>query len=329
MAMLQMREALRRAMVEEMRRDERVFLMGEEVAYYDGAYKVSQGMLQEFGDRRVIDTPIAENGFCGLGVGAAMAGLRPIIEIMTWNFSLVAYDQIINSAAKIYQMTAGGYSAPMVFRGPTGAAEALGSQHSQSLESIYAHFPGLKVISISTPYDACGLLKSAIRDDSPVVFMESELMYGFKGEVPDEEYLIPIGKADLKRDGTDVTLVSWNKAVHTCLAAAEALQKEGISAQVLDLRTIRPLDEQALYEAVAKTHRMVIVQEGFPFAGVAAEISARVQEACFDLLDAPILRVTNRDVNQPYAPNLEKLVLPSVERIVEAVRAVCHRGRAA
>lgn len=329
MALLQIREALRRAMVEEMRRDERVFLMGEEVAYYDGAYKVSQGMLQEFGERRVIDTPIAENGFCGIGVGAAMSGLRPIIELMTWNFSLVAYDQIINSAAKIYQMTAGRYEVPIVFRGPTGAAEALGSQHSMALESIYAHFPGLKVISISTPHDAYGLLKSAIRDPNPVVFMESEMMYGFKGEVPDEEFTIPIGKADLKRDGTDVTLVSWNKAIHTCLAAAEVLEKEGLSAQVLDLRTIRPLDEQALYDAVAKTHRMVVVQEGYPFAGVGAEISARVQEACFDLLDAPILRVTNRDVNQPYAPNLEKLVLPSVERIVQAVRAVVHRGQAA
>ncbi len=327
MATLQIREALRRAMVEEMRRDERVFLMGEEVAFYDGAYKVSQGMLHEFGEKRVLDTPISENGFAGLGVGAAMAGLRPIIEFMTWNFSLVAYDQVINSAAKILQMTGGAYHVPIVFRGPNGAAEALGSQHSQSLESIFAHFPGLKVISVSTPYDAYGLLKSAIRDDNPVVFMESEMMYGFKGEVPDEEFLIPIGKADLKRDGTDVTLVTWNKAVHTCLAAAEELQKEGISAQVLDLRTIRPLDEEALFSAAAKTHRMVVVQEGFPFAGVGAEISARVQEACFDLLDAPILRVTNRDINQPYAPNLEKLVLPSIDRIVEAARQVCHRGR--
>lgn len=328
MALLQMREALRRAMTEEMRRDERVFLMGEEVAYYDGAYKVSQGMLHEFGDRRVIDTPISENGFAGLGVGAAMAGLRPIIEFMTWNFSLVAYDQIINSAAKIYQMTGGSYRVPIVFRGPTGAAEALGSQHSMALESIFAHFPGMKVVSVGTPYDAYGLLKSAIRDENPVIFMESELLYGFKGEVPDEEFLIPIGKADLKRDGTDVTIVTWNKAIHTCLQAADALQKEGISAQVLDLRTIRPLDEEMLFSCVAKTHRLVVVQEGFPFAGVGAEISARVTEACFDLLDAPVLRVTNRDVNMPYAPSLEKLVLPSVERVVQAARAVCHRNRA-
>lgn len=326
MAQLQLREALRRAMVEEMRRDDRVFLMGEEVAQYDGAYKVSQGMLEEFGERRVIDTPISENGFVGLGVGAAMNGLRPIIEVMTWNFSLVAYDQIINNAAKIVQMTAGQYTVPMVIRGPNGAAENLGSQHSQALESIFAHFPGLKVISTSTPADAYGLLKSAIRDPDPVIFMESELAYGVKGEVPDEEVLIPIGKADLKRKGTDLTLVSWNKQVFNCLQAAEALEKEhGISAEVLDLRTIRPLDEQALYDAVARTHRMVVVQEGFPFAGTAAEISARVQEACFDALDAPILRVTNLDINQPYATNLEKLVVPSIARIVEAARAVCNR----
>lgn len=326
MAQLQLREALRRAMVEEMRRDDRVFLMGEEVADYDGAYKVSQGMLAEFGPRRVIDTPISENGFVGLGVGAAMAGLRPIIEVMTWNFSLVAYDQIINNAAKIVQMTAGQYTVPMVIRGPNGAAENLGSQHSQALESIFAHFPGLKVVSTATPADAYGLLKTAIRDPDPVIFMESELAYGVKGEVPDEEYLIPFGKADVKREGTDVTLVSWNKQVFNCMTAAEALQKDhGISARVLDLRSIRPIDEQALYESVARTHRMVIVQEGFPFAGVAAEIAARVGEACFDALDAPILRVTNRDLNQPYATNLEKLVMPSVGRIVEAARAVCGR----
>jgi len=326
MAQLQLREALRRALVEEMRRDDRVFLMGEEVAYYDGAYKVSQGMLQEFGEKRVIDTPIAENGFVGLGIGAAMAGLRPVIEVMTWNFALVAYDQIINNAAKIYQMTGGQYRVPMVIRGPVGAAENLGSQHSQSLESIFAHFPGLKVVTTSTPADAYGLLKSAIRDDNPVMFMESELSYGQKGEVPDEEYLIPLGKADLKRDGSDVTLVTWNKQVYNCLEAAKVLaDKHGIEAQVLDLRSLRPLDENALYGAIAKTHRMVVVQEGFPFAGVGAEIAARVQEACFDALDAPILRVTNRDINQPYATNLEKLVVPSVDRIVEAARAVCSR----
>ncbi|HMV66278.1 MAG TPA: pyruvate dehydrogenase complex E1 component subunit beta [Myxococcota bacterium] len=327
MAELMLREAIRRAMVEEMRRDDRVFLMGEEVAYYDGAYKVSQGMLAEFGDRRVIDTPIAENGFTGVAIGAAMAGLRPIVEMMTWNFSLVAYDQIVNNAAKIYNMTAGQYRVPMVIRGANGAAENLASQHSMSMESLYAHFPGLKVVSTAVPRDAYGLLKSAIRDDNPVMFMESELAYGVKGEVPDEEYLIPLGVADLKRDGTDVTLVTWNKAVYTCLDAARELQdKHGVSAQVLDLRTIRPLDEEALYRAVSATHRMVIVQEGFPFAGVGAEIAARVQEACFDALDAPILRVTNRDINQPYATNLEKLVIPTVDRIVEAALHTCRRG---
>lgn len=325
MAQLQLREAIRRAMVEEMRRDERVFLMGEEVAYYDGAYKVSQGMLAEFGEKRVIDTPIAENGFVGLGIGAAMAGLRPIIEVMTWNFSLVAFDQIVNNAAKIVQMTAGEYHVPIVIRGPVGAAENLGSQHSMSLEGIYAHFPGLHVVSTATPADAYGLLKTAIRNPDPVLFMESELMYGVKGEVPDEETLIPLGKADLKRDGTDVTLVSWNKQVYACLEAADALAAEGISAQVLDLRSIRPLDEAALFDAVRKTHRMVVVQEGYPFAGVAAEIAARVGEACFDALDAPILRVTNRDINQPYATNLEKLVMPSVRQIVDAARAVVNR----
>lgn len=327
MAELTLREAIRRAMVEEMRRDERVFLMGEEVAYYDGAYKVSQGMLAEFGERRVIDTPIAENGFTGLAIGAAMAGLRPIVEMMTWNFSLVAYDQIVNNAAKIFNMTAGQYKVPIVIRGASGAAENLASQHSMSLESIYAHFPGLKVISTATPRDAYGLLKTAIRDDNPVLFMESELGYGFRGEVPDEEYLIPLGVAEERRAGTDVTLVSWNKAIFTCLEAAKVLEAEhGISAAVLDLRSIRPLDEEALYAAAAKTHRMVVVQEGYPFAGMAAEIAARVQEACFDQLDAPILRVCNRDINQPYATNLEKLVMPTVDRIVDAALTVC-RGR--
>ncbi|MFT6146615.1 MAG: pyruvate dehydrogenase E1 component beta subunit [Myxococcota bacterium] len=325
MATLQLREALRRAMTEEMRRDERIFLMGEEVAYYDGAYKVSQGMLKEFGEKRVIDTPIAENGFVGLGVGAAMAGLRPIIEVMTWNFALVAYDQIINGAAKIYQMTGGEFSVPMVIRGPNGAAENLGSQHSQALESIFAHFPGIHVVSTCDPADSYGLLKTAIRDPNPVIFMESELMYGYKGEVPDEEYLIPFGKAKIVSEGTDVTLVSWNKQVLNCSRAADELKKEGISAQVIDLRTIRPLDEQALFDAIGKTHRMVVVQEGFPFAGVGAEIVARVTEGAFDALDAPILRITNRDINQPYATNLEQLVMPSVRSIVEAARAVVNR----
>jgi pyruvate dehydrogenase E1 component beta subunit len=325
MAVLQLREAIRRAMVEEMHRDPAVFLMGEEVAEYDGAYKVSQGMLKTFGPRRVVDTPIAENGFFGLGVGAAMAGLRPIVEVMTWNFSLVAYDQVINNAAKIVQMTGGQYRVPIVFRGPNGAAENLGSQHSQALESIYAHFPGLKVVSTATPRDAYGLLKSAIRDDDPVVFMESELFYSFKGEVEDEEFTLPIGVADLKRDGGDVLVVTWNKAVHTALGVAEALGREGIGVAVLDLRTIRPLDEAALYAHAARIGRVVVVQEGFPFAGVGAEIAARVQEACFDSLDAPVLRVTNRDVNMPYAGNLEKLAMPSAERIEAAIRAVLSR----
>ena len=327
MAELMLREALRRAMSEEMRRDPNVFLMGEEVAYYDGAYKVSQGMLAEFGDKRIIDTPIAENGFTGVAIGAAMAGLRPIVEMMTWNFSLVAYDQIVNNAAKIFNMTAGQYKVPIVIRGAGGAAENLASQHSMSLESLYAHFPGLKVVSTAIPRDAYGLLKSAIRDDNPVMFMESEMSYGIKGDVPDEEYLIPLGVADLKRDGTDVTLVTWNKMVYTALEAARVLEeRHQIKAQVLDLRTIRPLDDEALFRCVAKTHRMVVIQEGYPFAGMGAEIAARVQEACFDQLDAPILRVMNRDVNQPYATNLDKLVLPNVDRIVEAALTVCKRS---
>jgi len=326
MAFLQMREALRRAMVEEMRRDPNVYLMGEEVAEYDGAYKVSAGMLAEFGPERVIDTPIAENGFTGLSVGAAMAGLRPIVEVMTWNFSLVAFDQIVNNAAKIYNVTAGQFRVPMVIRGANGAAENLASQHSMSLEGIYAHFPGLKVVSVSTPADAYGLLKTAIRDDDPVMFFESEMLYGLKGEVPDEEYTIPLGKADMKREGTDVLLVSWNKQVHTCLPAAEVLQdKHGVSAAVLDLRSLRPLDEATLYAAAARIGRIVVVQEGYPYVGMGAEIAARVQEACFDALDAPVLRVTNRDVNQPYATVLEQAVMPNVERVVDAARAVTSR----
>lgn len=325
MPVIAMREALRQAMVEEMRRDPRVFLMGEEVAHYDGAYKVSQGMLDEFGSERVVDTPISECGFAGLGVGAAMAGMRPIIEFMTFNFSFVAYDQVINHAARIYQMSAGQLKVPIVFRGANGHAENLGSQHSTAVESLYAHFPGLKVVSPCTPYDAKGLLKSAIRDDNPVIFLESELLYGLKGEVPTEEYLIPLGSADLKRDGTHATVVSWGKAVHTCLKAADALAREGIEVQVLDLRSIRPLDHDALFACVGKTHRVVVVQEGFPFAGVGAELAARIQESCFDQLDAPILRVTNRDVPQPYATNLERLVVITPERIAEAVRRVVGR----
>ena len=326
MAELQMREAIRRAMVEEMRRDPDVFLMGEEVALYNGAYKVSQGMLDEFGPDRVVDTPIAENGFTGWGIGAAMMGMRPIIEFMTFNFSLVAYDQIVNNAARIYQMSAGQYKVPIVFRGANGHAENLGSQHSTAVESLYAHFPGLKVVVPSNPADAYGLLKSAIRDDNPVLFLESELMYGTKGHVPDEEYLTPIGKAHLAKDGTDVTLVSWGKTMLPTLAAATELEKQGISAQVLDLRSIRPLDHAALFTCVEKTHRMVVVQEGFAFAGIGAEIATRVQESCFDLLDAPILRVTNRDLPQPYATNLEKLVIITPERVMDAAKRVLGRA---
>lgn len=329
MPILQMREALRQAMSEEMRRDPTVFLMGEEVAYYDGAYKVSQGMLHEFGPDRVVDTPISENGFAGLGIGAAMAGMRPIIEFMTYNFSLVAYDQVINNAARIYQMSAGQYRVPIVFRGANGAAENLASQHSTAVESLYSHFPGLKVVCPATPYDAKGLLKTAIRDDNPVIFLESEMLYGLRGEVPTEEYLLPLGVADVKRPGQDVLLVTWGRQVHTCLKAAEQLAAEGIDAMVLDLRSLRPLDHDAIFAAVARTHRVVVVQEGFPFAGVGAEIAARIQESCFDHLDAPVLRVTNRDVPMPYATGLEAQVIITPERIAAAVRRVTGRPPAA
>jgi pyruvate dehydrogenase E1 component beta subunit len=325
MATLQIREALRRAMVEEMRRDDRIFLMGEEVAQYNGAYKVSQGMLEEFGAKRVIDTPISENGFAGLGVGAAMVGLRPIIEFMTWNFSLVAYDQVVNSAAKIYQMSAGQYPVPMVFRGPNGAAENLAAQHSTSVDSIYAHFPGLKVVTYADAADAYGLLKAAIRDDSPVCFLESELTYGMKGEVPDEEYIIPLGQAKVRRTGKDISLITWGKQVFVCETAAKQLAAKGIDVEVIDLRSLRPLDHETLFRSVTKTGRCVISHEGHLFAGVGAEIAARVQEACFDRLEAPILRVTNRDVPQPYASNLEKLVMPTADRVVEACEKVMGR----
>lgn len=325
MRQIQIREALREAMNEEMRRDESIFLMGEEVAQYNGAYKVSQGMLAEFGPERVVDTPISECGFAGLGVGAAMVGMRPIIEFMTWNFSLVAYDQVINNAARIYQMSAGQYKVPIVFRGPNGAEENLASQHSTSVDSLYAHFPGLKVVTYATAYDAKGLLKSAIRDDNPVIFLESEMTYGLKGEVPEEEYLIPLGKADVKATGSDVTIISWGKQIFNCQSAVAELSKMGISAELVDLRSLRPLDHETILRSVAKTGRCVVVQEGFVFAGVGAEIAARVQEYCFDYLEAPILRVANRDVPQPYATNLEKLVNPSPERIIDAVRRTVGR----
>jgi pyruvate dehydrogenase E1 component beta subunit len=322
---IQMREALREAMQEEMRRDDRVFLMGEEVAQYNGAYKVSQGMLDEFGDRRVIDTPIAELGFAGIGVGAAMNGLRPIIEFMTFNFSLVAIDQIVNAAAKVLSMSGGQFGAPMVFRGPSGSAGTLGAQHSQVFESWYANVPGLKVISPSTPYDAKGLLKSAIRDNDPVIFMESEQMYGDKGEVPEGEYLIPIGVADIKRKGTDVTLVTFGKIVHVVLAACVELEKEGVSVEVIDLRTVRPIDYDAIYTSIKKTNRLVIVEEAWPLASISGEITYKVQHEAFDYLDAPIQRVTSRDVPLPYAMNLINEALPSIARIKDAVKSVLYK----
>lgn len=319
-----MREALREAMQEEMRRDDRVFLMGEEVAEYNGAYKVSQGMLDEFGAKRIIDTPIAELGFAGIGVGAAMNGLRPIIEFMTFNFSLVAIDQVVNAAAKMLSMSGGQFNVPIVFRGPSGSAGTLGAQHSQVFESWYANVPGLKVISPSTPYDAKGLLKSAIRDNDPVIFMESEQMYGDKGEVPEGEYLIPIGVADVKRTGTDVTLVSYNKMMKVALASAEALAQEGISAEVIDLRTIRPLDSATIINSVKKTNRLVVIDESWPFASISSEIAFRVQKDAFDYLDAPVLRVNGADVPMPYALNLVQAYLPSVEKVVKAVKEVMY-----
>lgn len=325
MRSIQFREALREALQEEMRRDEAVFLMGEEVAEYDGAYKVSQGMLAEFGDRRVIDTPIAELGFAGIGVGAAMNGLRPVIEFMTFNFSLVAIDQVINSAAKMMSMSGGQFTVPIVFRGPTASAGMLSSQHSQAFDNWYANTPGLKVIVPSNPYDAKGLLKSAIRDNDPVIFMESEQMYGEKGEVPEEEYLIPIGKADVKRIGTDVTLVSFGKIIKTCFAAAEELEKEGISCEIIDLRTIRPIDYDTVIDSVKKTNRLVIVEEAWPLGSIATEVSFKVQKEAFDYLDAPVLRVTSADVPLPYAPTLIDAALPNAARVIKAVKQVLYK----
>jgi pyruvate dehydrogenase E1 component beta subunit len=322
---IQFREALREAMSEEMRRDPSVFLMGEEVAEYNGAYKVSQGMLDEFGAKRVIDTPIAELGFGGIGVGAAMNGIRPIIEFMTFNFSLVAIDQIINSAAKMLSMSGGQFNIPIVFRGPTGNAGMLSSQHSQNFENWFANTPGLKVVVPFTPYDAKGLLKTAIRDNDPVIFMESEMMYGDKGEVPVEEYLIPFGVADIKRSGTDVTIVSFGKIMKVVLAAAAELEKEGISAEVIDLRTVRPIDYATVVESVKKTNRLVIVEEAWPLAAISSEITYHVQKHAFDYLDAPIHRINSLDVPLPYAPTLIDAILPSVARTVKAVKAVMYR----
>ena len=321
---IQFREALREAMSEEMRRDERVFLMGEEVAEYEGAYKVSQGMLAEFGPKRVVDTPITELGFAGIGVGAAMNGLRPVIEFMTFNFSLVAMDQIVNSAAKMMSMSGGQFPVPVVFRGPTASAGMLSSQHSQAFESWYANCPGLKVIVPSNPADAKGLLKSAIRDDDPVIFMEAEQMYGDKGMVPDGEYLIPIGVAEIKRNGTDVTIVSFGKMMKVALKAADELVQENINAEVIDLRTVRPIDYSTVVSSVKKTNRLVIVEESWPLGAIATEVAFKVQKDAFDYLDAPVLRVMGGDVPLPYAPTLIDAYLPNPERVIKAVKEVMY-----
>lgn len=321
---IQFREALREAMTEEMRRDANVYLMGEEVAEYNGAYKVSQGMLEEFGPKRIIDTPISELGFAGIGIGSAMNGLRPIIEFMTFNFSLVAIDQVINSAAKTLSMSGGQFGAPMVFRGPTGNAGQLGAQHSQNFENWYANCPGLKVVVPSTPYEAKGLLKSSIRDNDPVIFMESELMYGDKGEVPEEEYLLPLGVANVERTGTDVTIVSFGKMMKVANETADELAKDGIHAEVIDLRCVRPIDYDTIIESVKKTNRLVIVEEAWPLASISSEISYMVQRRAFDYLDAPIQRITNRDVPMGYSRPLVDATVPNVQRTLEAIKSVMY-----
>jgi pyruvate dehydrogenase E1 component beta subunit len=326
MATMTYRDALNAALREELARDPDVFLMGEEVAEYDGAYKVSKGLLDEFGPQRVVDTPISELGFAGLGVGAAMAGLRPVIEFMTFNFAFLALDQVINNAAKMHYMSDGQFEIPIVFRGPSGAALQLAAQHSQACETYYTHAPGCKVVTPGTPADAKGLLKAAIRDDDPVVFMEGELLYNLKGEVPDDDdFVIPLGVADLKREGSDVSIVTHGKMIQVALQAAKKLEKDGIEADVLDLRTIRPLDMAAILETVAKTNRVVYVEEGWPYAGTGAQIVSMIQEEAFDHLDAPILRVTQADIPMPYAKNLENLAKPSADRVVEACNKVLYR----
>jgi pyruvate/2-oxoglutarate/acetoin dehydrogenase E1 component len=325
MPVISYREALNQAMREEMARDARVFLMGEEVGQYNGAYKVSQGLLKEFGPWRVVDTPIAELGFAGVGVGAAMNGLRPIVEMMTWNFALLAMDQIVNSAAKMRQMSGGQLSVPIVFRGPQGAAHQLASQHSQVFESMYANVPGLKVVVPATPRDAKGLLKTAIRDEDPVVFMESEVLYGSKGEVEEGEVLVPFGEAEIVRPGRDVTIVAWQKMRFVALAAAQELAEEGIDAEVIDPRTLRPFDLRTVLASVARTNRCVVVEEGWPWMGSGAQVADSVQRHAFDDLDAPVVRVTGRDVPMPYAKPLENMVLPSTERVKQAVRQVTYR----
>jgi pyruvate dehydrogenase E1 component beta subunit len=320
-----MREALNAAMREEMRRDPSVFLLGEEVAEYQGAYKITQGLFQEFGEWRVRDTPIAEEAIAGVAVGAAFVGMRPIAEMMTFNFSILALDQIVNHAAKYRYMSGGQIRCPLVMRGPSGAAAQVAAQHSQALESWFAHVPGLVVVMPSTPRDAKGLLKSAIRDDNPVIFMENEVLYNLKGEVPEEEYTIPLGQADVKRGGKDVTIVGWSRSAQFALQAAELLAKDGIEAEVVDPRTLRPLDEDLIFDSVRKTNRCVVVEEGWRYAGFGAEVADRVQRECFDDLDAPVVRVTAADVPMPYSKMLEKAYLPQPERVAEAARQVLYR----
>ncbi|MBS2015252.1 MAG: pyruvate dehydrogenase complex E1 component subunit beta [Deltaproteobacteria bacterium] len=322
---MRFREALREAMIEEMERDDRVFLMGEEVGHYQGAYKVSEGMLEKFGDRRVIDTPIAESGFAGIGVGAAMVGLRPIIEFMTWNFSAVAFDQILNNAAKLRQMSGGQFNCPIVFRGPNASARQVGSQHSHAMEHFYATIPGVKVVAPAFPADAKGLMKASIRDDNPVCFMESETLYSVKGEVPDDLDVIPLGKAQVVRQGTDVTIVAYSRMTHVALDVATTLEKEGISAEVVDLRTLRPLDEETIVSSVMKTHRCLVVHEGWPYGGVGAEITDRVQRLAFDYLAAPILRVATLDVPMPYNAKLEQMCMPQPDRVLAAAKRLVMR----
>lgn len=321
---LTFRQVIAEAMSEEMRHDESIYLCGEEVAEYNGAYKASKGMLDEFGEKRIIDTPIAELGFAGISVGAAMNGCRPIVEFMTFNFSLVAIDQIINNAAKMRQMSGGQWNVPIVFRGPTASAGQLAATHSQAFESWYANCPGLKVVVPSNPYDAKGLLKASIRDNDPVIFMESEQMYGDKMEIPEEEYIIPIGVAAIKKQGSDVTIVSFGKIMKVALKAAEQLAKEGINAEVIDLRTVRPLDYKTVIESVKKTNRLVVVEEAWPFASVSTEIAYMVQQKAFDYLDAPIKRITTADTPAPYSPHLYQDWMPSVEETIEAVKAVLY-----
>jgi pyruvate dehydrogenase E1 component beta subunit len=326
MRTIRYRDAVREAMVEEMKRDERIFLMGEEVGHYQGAYKVSEGMLELFGAKRVVDAPIAEAGFAGIGVGAAMSGLRPIIEFMTWNFSAVAFDQILNNAAKMYQMSGGQLKVPIVFRGPNGAARQVAAQHSHAVETFYAQIPGLWVVAPATPRDAKGLLKAAIRDDNPVAFLEGETLYGLKGEVLDEgeEEVIPLGTARIAREGEHATIVAWGRAYYEAMKAADALAKDGIECEVIDPRTLRPLDHRPILESVRKTNRCVVVHEHWPYGGPGAEIVDRIQREAFDHLDAPVLRVTGREVSMPYAHNLEELVLMRAEDVIKAVKRVLY-----